>query len=238
MNDDWWKRYQLPEDFPLGRFPGWWVYRDELTEQKSMLVNLKFMMNFQYDRLIPPGLYTRLITMNPNEEDPDGIVMSDTPAEILDLKPLLMRVRLWHKPTVVMHGLGLGIAMNGVLMDGASKVTVVEKDEEIIKWVGAYWQKKYGDRIELIHDDAFTWRPEKGRKWDIAWHDIWPTVNDLNLPEMHTLHRRFGSRVKWQASWCRERCEWMREQLRKAKQGEGAFMAGIVLTGGLDDFAT
>jgi len=54
-------------------------------------------------------------------------------------------------------------------------------------------------------DDCFTWKPPKGERWNVVWHDVWDTICTDNLPEMSKMHRRFGRRCDWQGSWCRER---------------------------------
>jgi spermidine synthase len=109
---------------------------------------------------------------------------------------------------VLIHGLGLGVVLNGCLLKPeVTQVTVVERSTDVIALVASHYQERFGDRFELIQGDAFTWKPEKGRRWSFAWHDVWDYICADNLPEMHKLHRRFGQRVNWQRSWCRSLCE-------------------------------
>lgn len=65
--------------------------------------------------------------------------------------------------------------------------------------------------------DCFTWKPEKGARWDVVWHDVWDNICTDNLPEMTKLHRRFGRRCDWQGSWCRDRL--LSERRREKRSG-------------------
>lgn len=56
---------------------------------------------------------------------------------------------------------------------------------------------------------------------------IWPEIVTTNLPEMTRLHRKYGRRVGWQGSWCREQLQYYarqeRAQERVYQQFAGAF---------------
>jgi spermidine synthase len=133
--------------------------------------------------------------------------MSDTPAELED-----MYYFVYHaKGKVLINGLGLGAAVQAVLSKPeVEHVTVIEISEDVIKLVADHYLKRYGDRLTIIHADALTWQPPKGQKFDTVWHDIWDSICTDNLEEMGRLHRRYGKRAAWQASWCREQCEYYR----------------------------
>lgn len=198
-----WQRYQLPEDFPTGTFGDWIIKRVHPSNRSLNAINLSLLANNMEDRQVRPGSYVLL-----SHAASEYVIMSDTTAEIHDLYPLFDEVNNWgNDPEVLIHGLGLGVALQGVMLEGASKVTVVEKDKELLDVVGSYWKEIYECKLELINDDAMTWAPSKNRRWDIAWHDIWPYICADNLKSMHRLHRRFGHRVSWQGSWCRRMCE-------------------------------
>lgn len=152
-------------------------------------------MNF--GRNVPPGEYTQLLV-------DDVLWMSDTPAEVADLRGLFAAVRLRDTPDVLLHGLGLGVALQGCFLEGAASVTVVECDERVLRLVGEHWRGVYGASLELVHGDALTWQPARGRRWTLVWHDIWSTLCEDNISEMETLHRRFGGRCEWQGSWSRD----------------------------------
>lgn len=77
-----------------------------------------------------------------------------------------------------------------------------------------------GDKthLRIKCDDAFTWKPAKGQKWDVIWHDIWISLCEDNLKEMATLHRRFGRRARiWQGSWGKE----LLQRRRRERQRRG-----------------
>jgi len=57
-------------------------------------------------------------------------------------------------------------------------------------------------KVGILVDDALTWKPERGARWDFAWHDIWPDICSDNWDSMMRLHRRFAKRVEVeQNSW-------------------------------------
>ena len=74
----------------------------------------------------------------------------------------------------------------------------------------------YNDpRLEIIHADAFEWKPPKGVRYNCVWHDIWDYICTDNLPEMHKLHRKYGRRCDYQESWCRSVCEYEKRQEKR-----------------------
>jgi len=158
-------------------------------------------------RCVPPGEYTRLLR--------EGVlVMSDTPDEWRDHLGLVWAVEKEVKAQpegpvkVLLHGLGLGMILQGVLnVDPRVEVTVVEQSEDVVKLVWAHYADRYPGRVQLIQGDALTWQPPKHARWNAVWHDIWDYVCSDNLEQMTLLHRRFGRRCNWQGSWARGLCE-------------------------------
>lgn len=130
--------------------------------------------------------------------------MTDTPAEIRDLYPL----RRMATGQVLINGLGLGVAVEMCLSKPeVEHVTVIEISQEVIQLVGSYLKLIHGDRLTVIHADAFEYKHPKGVRYNAVWHDIWDSICADNLPEMHRLHRKYGRRTDWQGSWCRYECE-------------------------------
>jgi spermidine synthase len=126
--------------------------------------------------------------------------MSDTPDERRDHLSAIREA----KGHVLLNGLGLGCVLQSCLeKEGVTKVTVVEKEEDVIALVAPHYQERYGDRLEVVHADAFEYKPPKGVRYGMVWHDIWPNMCADNLPEMHRLHRKYGRRTEWQGSWGR-----------------------------------
>jgi hypothetical protein len=129
------------------------------------------------------------------------LVMSDTPAEMRDHRGPVINA----SGSCLINGLGIGMVLRAVLAKPeVTDVTVVELSEDVIKLVAPSYQDP---RVTIVHADAFEYKPPKGRRYQMVWHDIWDYICADNLPEMHRLHRKYGRRADWQGSWCRERCE-------------------------------
>lgn len=156
----------------------------------------------KYGRGVPGGTYKRL--MRGGE-----VIMSNTPDEIRDFLGFLREA----KGSVLVNGLGLGVTLKALLdKPEVTDITVIENSEDVIKLVAP----SYNDpRLTIIHGDAFTWEPPKGKTYDAVWHDIWDNICADNLPEMKKLHRKYGRRAKHQQSWCRGRCELQEREDKK-----------------------
>jgi hypothetical protein len=183
---------------PEGERGPWRVERFEVTEDGARFHN--FRCDFSpggYRRRIVPGTYTRLMRGR-------TVVMSDTPAEQQDHSWFVRNV----KGRALLHGLGLGMVLAAVLKKPeVTDVTVVEIDADVIALVGPHYEQMARDEgkpLAIIHGDALKWQPPKGARWGAVWHDIWDSISADNLPDMKTLHRRFGRRADWQGSWARE----------------------------------
>jgi hypothetical protein len=177
-------------NIPEGVSGNWKVERFTISESASE------MSLFSYKARRPdPGTYTKLTRGG-------HVIMSDTPAELRDLMPLE-----WNaKGHVLINGLGLGVALAICLKKAeVTRVTVIEKSEDVIFLVGTHF--KDNPNVEIIHADAFEWKPPKGVRYGAVWNDIWDDICADNLPEMHKLHRKYGKRSDWQGSWCRGECE-------------------------------
>lgn len=133
--------------------------------------------------------------------------MSDTHAEKADHLTAVRNA----KGIVLINGLGIGMVLNAVLLKPeVEKAFVVEKSADVIALSGKHYEKKFGDRVQIIQDDALQFQPPKGIKFGVVWHDIWDYICSDNLEQMKQLHRRYGRRAEWQGSWCRELCEYQR----------------------------
>lgn len=143
-------------------------------------------------RGVPAGVYTGLYHGR-------SIVMSDTPDEIRDHLHFIYRAH----GRILVHGLGLGMVLKALLLKPeVTHVDVVEKSADVLALVGP----SYSDpRVSIHHGDAYSFQFPPGTRWNYAWHDIWPDICTDNLNGMSKLHRRYGRRVDWQGSWCRER---------------------------------
>lgn len=142
-------------------------------------------------RPITPGIYKRLMYKS-------QVVMSNTPAEIRDFMSFVWRA----KGNVLINGLGLGVVLKAILQKSdVESVTVIELSEDVIKLVAPYFADP---RVTIVQADAMTWKPPKDIRYNAVWHDIWTYVCEDNLDDMKILHRRYGRKCDWQASWCRD----------------------------------
>lgn len=199
-------------DVPEGQSGPWRIERFEVSEQDAEFTRIRAMFSSGgpgRGRAVPAGIYTRLT----RTKDYTGPMMTDTPAEIRDHLGFIRRA----SGQILIGGLGLGMVVQACLRGKKTNtVTVIEKDPDVIKLVAPHYKKRYRKRFEVIEADVFTYKPPKGRCWDWAWWDIWPTISADNLPGMHKLHRKYARRVRvQQMSWCRDLCEEMRRQARK-----------------------
>jgi len=197
------EQYKVADFLPEGSEGPWLVQRFAVSEADEQFGRLRAAISSCRGRYVPAGIYTRLL-------HGETMIMSDTPDEVRDHIELIVKA----KGRVLLHGLGLGmVARAALLKPEVEHVTIIEKAPEVVKLVGEPLIARFGaERTAVITDDAFTWKPPKGVRWDVVWHDIWPTLCSDNLPEMAQLHRRFGHRAGWQGSWGRSWCEMYRKE--------------------------
>lgn len=93
---------------------------------------------------------------------------------------------------VLISGLGMGMILLPLAKrKEVSSITVLEKSQDLIDAVAPYY-KKQTLKLEVICADALTWKPEAGRKFDWAWHDIWPDFGPKWLPQYAAIkHKRW-----------------------------------------------
>lgn len=138
--------------------------------------------------------FTRLMRGN-------TLVMSDTPAEMRDHYSAVLKAR----GSCLINGLGIGMVLKAILKrPEVSDVTVVELSQEVLDMVAPHYKDP---RVTFVHADAFAYKPPAGKRFQMVWHDIWYYICADNLPQMHTLHRKYGRRADWQGSWARYQCE-------------------------------
>ena len=116
----------------------------------------------------------------------DRVVMSSTPADVNDIIESLKD----FKGSVLLTGLGLGIAVN-VLLDKAevTDITVLEKEIDVINLVAPSFNNP---KVKIIHADAFTWSPPKGKIYDCVWHDIFNFRHEINRDEIERLNEKYA----------------------------------------------
>ncbi len=139
-------------------------------------------------RRLRPGTYTRLMRSG------RGVIMSDTPAEMLD--------HMWFVRAatgrVLIGGLGLGMCVGAVLAKAdVTEVDVVEIDPDIIAMVGPHYSDP---RVNIINADLMNYCP-RGVRYNAVWCDIWGDVSADDLPAMQKLNRRWGQKSDWHGCW-------------------------------------
>lgn len=182
-----------PMDIPEGKSGNWSVVRYTVTDSDLGIYNLRLIRDGQYQRILPPGTYTRLMHGG-------ATVMSDTPAESHEHARLLRQA----KGRILLNGLGLGFCLAAILRkEGVESVTVIEKSHEVIALcAGQFLADK---RVHIIQGDALVWRPPTGVKYDVVWHDIWTNVMNSDDKSTATkLRRAYAQRCKWQSCWSEE----------------------------------
>ena len=185
-------------DVPDGAVGNWSVQSFEVNRDASRATRLRAALKGDRDLFVPAGHYKRLVCG-------EDVVMSNTPMEVRTNAAFIRAAR----GDVLIHGLGLGMVLKAILAKRSVRsVLVVEKHREVIELVGPTYHAD--PRVHIVHEDALEFTGLRGQRFDVAWHDIWTWISDENLPEMFRLHRRWGRRVGWQGSWCRDACEDMR----------------------------
>ena len=134
---------------------------------------------------IPTGDYVKL-TEN------GQVVMSNTPME---LRTNLFFCRNAYGD-VLIGGLGLGMIVLAMQdNEKVNSITVVEKNEDVIELIAK--QIKFNDKVTILKGDVFTWKPDKGTKYDCIYMDIWNEIgSDIYKEEMVPLKRKFGHYLK------------------------------------------
>lgn len=175
---------------PAGVSNNWAIEDFEVAEKEiSQMISM-----LKTGRGVPLGQYKRLMRGG-------TVVMSNTPDEIRDFSHFTRKAY----GNILINGLGLGCVVKVLLeKPEVTKITVIEKSEDVIKLVSPYFTDA---RLTIINADAFQYSPEKGERFDFVWHDIWDYITADNLPEMAKLHRKYGRRTNWQDSWAKPQCQ-------------------------------
>jgi len=181
---------------PEGKWGDYRIEKFTVTEQQASLFNTSLLFSGQGSRAIEPGQYTKLVRGR-------VLIMSDTPAEERDHQEAIYQAR----GEVLINGLGLGLVTVEVLKKSTvNKVTVNEISREVVSLVAPHLPDSDGKLVVNVGADAFSWKPKKGEKFDVIWHDIWSVYSDDVYEESKKLHRRYAHWLKpggWQGSWGR-----------------------------------
>jgi hypothetical protein len=193
---------------PEGELDGLRVERFELTRSQAAIASLRAGPG----RALLPGTHTRLM-------DGDKLWMSDTHGELYDHTIAICHIQNIGTRRVLINGLGLGMVVKAALdCEHVEHVDVVEIDPRVVALVGPHYQAD--PRVTIHTADAIEqtskWPPNT--RWDVAWHDIWPEINEANRPDMRRLHGSYGRRVGWQGSWGRDFLDRLRAHQREQER--------------------
>ena len=195
----------LPARFDEGRSGDWRLERFEVSPSRVAGADDR---RPEWARC-PPGRYLRLAVGK-------TVMMTDTREEWTTQRHAVTRA-CTDGGKVLVSGLGLGVVVDSMLQSPGSRVehvTVVEAYDDVIQLVGTTLAARYGDRITIVHADAFRWTPPARARYTVAWHDIWPNPHDPRiLVEMDRLEHRYAPYCAWQGCWGRELAEGRREPL-------------------------
>lgn len=172
MNDMWKNVYGILQEGKCGDFE---IKKFEITQN-----NFRAMLDGTM-----PGNYVSL--RNKGE-----CVMSDTPME--------RRTNSWFVVNahgdVLIGGLGIGMILLAIQdKECVNSITVIEKNQEVIDLVAP--QLPLNSKVTIIHADVFDWKPERGKKYDCVYMDIWNGINrDIYKTEMVPLKRKYARYLK------------------------------------------
>lgn len=130
---------------------------------------------------IMPGEYVRLCHN-------DNCVMSNTRMEKKTNEEFCIKAY----GDIIIGGLGLGMIIMAIQdKPEVNSITVIEKNQEVIDLVAS--QLKFNDKVKIIHEDVFEWKPEHGIKYHMVYMDIWAYINrDVYEKEMKPLKRKYS----------------------------------------------
>jgi spermidine synthase len=156
-----------------------------------------------------PGRYCRLTVNN-------ELMMTDTRDEQISNYRLCWRAC----GDVLITGLGIGMVLIPLCRKPeVASVTVVERSSDVIALVEQPLRRFIGEdagKLAILNDDAFCYRPS--RSYDVIYHDIWPTIDPENLPEITRLKRRYARALRHggaQFAWEERRLRVMRRRERR-----------------------
>jgi len=158
---------------------------------------------------VPEGKYARL-------EIAGDVVMSDT---LMEQNSNSHAVYSMNGHALI-AGLGFGMMLIPVCRKPeVLSITVIEKNADVIALVETPVRATLGNdstKVKIINADIFTWKPEKGQKFDTIWFDIWTDICTDNLNEISTLKRRFAKKLNrtnpncWMGAWQEENLRYYR----------------------------
>jgi hypothetical protein len=167
-----------------------------ITQQGAVSMLLRELVTHGREKASPAGSYCQLIVGG-------EVMMSDTRLEH-DTNQTVVREA---SGDVLIAGLGIGLILVPILAKACVKsVTVVELHQDVIDLVAPSFKN---DRLKIICEDIYSWKPAKGTRFQTIYFDIWPNLCSSNLNQMRKLERRFRNNLEkdgWMNSWAKALC--------------------------------
>lgn len=167
----------------------------EVSNADAEFSKLRMVVTGGREQAVPAGKYAKLQVHG-------QLMMTDTPMEQRTNETLIRRA----KGEVLIAGLGVGMVLEPLLKKAeVTSILVVEKFQDVIDLVSPSFKEAIEDeRLHVLCEDVFEFRPLDDWLWDTVYFDIWPTVCEDNLAEMERLHNMFRFHLAssgWMSSW-------------------------------------
>ena len=134
---------------------------------------------------VDPGNYIRLMN--------DGkLVMSDTDMEKRTNAEFCSKAH----GDVLIGGLGIGLIVLAIQdKPEVNSITILECNQDVIDLVAT--QLPLNNKVKIVNADVFTWKPDKGIRYDTIYMDIWPLISkEIYQKEMRVLKKKFARYLK------------------------------------------
>ncbi|NCI19758.1 hypothetical protein EJM73_08980 [Clostridium botulinum] len=97
---------------------------------------------------------------------------------------------------VLIAGLGIGLIVLPIQnKEDVKSITIIEKNQEVIDLVAT--QLPLNNKVKIINEDIFKWKPKRGSKYDVIYFDIWNYINsNVYEEEMKPLKNRFKNYLR------------------------------------------
>ena len=76
-----------------------------------------------------------------------------------------------------------------------NSITILECNQDVIDLVAT--QLPLNNKVKIVNADVFTWKPDKGIRYDTIYMDIWPLISkEIYQKEMRVLKKKFARYLK------------------------------------------
>jgi hypothetical protein len=164
-----------------GRINNWELCKVEFDQEAQ---DLQRAFNFVVGQSLPVCASTLCLV----QHYPNGTFRyySDHPTDTIYYQSFLKAAR----GNILICGLGIGYIVKELAKKpDVISITVIEKAVEVIQLVGKYYEKQ-SPKVRVFCADALKFH--NMLPYDYILFDIWDTVNLGNIPDMVTLHNRWG----------------------------------------------